>query len=111
MLENFFFAELLKHAFMAESDYRLLYYRDHDQIEVDLVVENVMGDVIGIEVKAAATVRESDLRGLKRLAVVAGDAFKLGVLLYDGTETLPLGDRFWAAPLSSLWGSGTSTDR
>ncbi|MDO3377813.1 ATP-binding protein [Geoalkalibacter halelectricus] len=106
VLENFVFAEIRKHASMAESDCRLLYYRDHDQNEVDLVVENVMGDVIGIEVKAAATVRESDLRGLKRLSVVAGDTFKLGVLLYDGTETLPLGDRLWAAPLSSLWGSG-----
>jgi hypothetical protein len=27
------------------------------------------------------------------------------VLLYDGTETLPLGEGLWAAPLSTLWGS------
>jgi hypothetical protein len=26
-------------------------------------------------------------------------------LLYDGTETLPLGEGLWAAPLSTLWGS------
>jgi hypothetical protein len=104
MLENFVFAELLKHASTAEADYRLLYYRDHDQIEVDLVIENAMGALIGVEIKAAATIRESDLRGLKRLSAVAGDAFWLGVILYDGTETLPLGDRLWAAPLSSLWG-------
>jgi hypothetical protein len=26
------------------------------------------------------------------------------VLLYDGDETLPLGDNIWAAPLSTLWG-------
>lgn len=103
-LENFVFAELLKHTTTAEGDYRLLYYRDHDQIEVDVVIENAAGHLVGVEVKAAATIRESDLRGLKRLSMVAGDAFNLGVILYDGTETLPLGDRLWAAPLSSLWG-------
>jgi hypothetical protein len=53
-------------------------------------------------VKAAATVTERDLRGLKKLASVAGEQFRMGVLLYDGTETMPLGSGLWAAPLSSL---------
>lgn len=104
VLETFVFAELLKHTTTAEGDYRLLYYRDHDQHEVDFVIENAAGHLIGVEVKAAATVKESDLRGLKRLANVAGKQFMLGVILYDGSETLPLGEGLWAAPLSSLWG-------
>jgi hypothetical protein len=57
-----------------------------------------------VEVKASATVKATDLRGLKRLASLAGDQFTLGVILYDGTETMPLGDRLWAAPISILWG-------
>jgi len=104
VLESFVFSELLKHASTAEGEYRLLYYRDHDQFEVDVVIENATGQLVGVEIKATATVKESDLRGLKRLASIAGDAFKLGVILYDGTETLPLGAHFWAAPLSTLWG-------
>lgn len=104
VLETFVFAELLKHTTTADGDYRLLYYRDHDQHEVDFVIENAAGQLIGVEVKAAATVKESDLRGLKRLASVAGEQFMLGVILYDGSETLPLGEGLWAAPLSSLWG-------
>jgi hypothetical protein len=28
----------------------------------------------------------------------------MGVILYDGTETLPLGHGIWAAPISTLWG-------
>lgn len=104
VLETFVFAELLKHTTTAEGDYRLLYYRDHDQHEVDFVIENAAGQLIGVEVKAAATVKESDLRGLKRLANIAGKQFMLGVILYDGSETLPLGEGLWAAPLSSLWG-------
>lgn len=104
VLETFIYGELLKHATNAEGDYRLLYYRDHDQFEVDVVVENTAGQLVGVEVKAAASVGTNDLRGLKRLASIAGDQFKLGVVLYDGTETLPLGNRLWAVPISTLWG-------
>ena len=104
VLETFVFGELLKQAATAQGDYQLLYYRDHDQYEVDMVVENAGGQLVGVEIKSAASVRAGDLRGLKRLAGIAGDRFKLGVLLYDGAEALPLGDRLWAAPISSLWG-------
>lgn len=104
VLETFVFGELLKQTTTAEGDYQLLYYRDHDQFEVDVVVENAGGQLVGVEIKSTASVREGDLRGLKRLASIAGDKFKLGVILYDGSETLPLGDRLWAAPISSLWG-------
>lgn len=104
VLETFVYGELLKHATSADGDYQLLYYRDHDQFEVDVVVENAGGQLVGVEIKAAASVGSNDLRGLKRLASMAGDQFKLGVILYDGTETLPLGNRIWAAPIASLWG-------
>ena len=104
VLETFAYGELLKHITAAEDDYRLLYYRDVDMFEVDVVIENAAGQLIGVEIKAAATIKASDLHGLKKLASVAGDQFKMGVLLYDGTETMPLGDRLWAAPLSTLWG-------
>lgn len=108
LLETFVYGELLKQAATAEGDYQLLYYRDHDQFEVDLIVENAGGQLVGVEIKSAASVTAGDLRGLKRLASVTGDQFKMGVVLYDGTETLPLGERLWAAPLSTLWGQSIS---
>jgi hypothetical protein len=104
VLETFVYGELRKHVTTAESRYRLGYYRDHDQIEVDVVIENPLGALVGVEVKAAATVQASDFRGLKQLASLAGEQFRLGVILYDGTQTLPMGDRLWAAPISTLWG-------
>ena len=104
VLESFVFGELLKHMAWAEGDYQLMYYRDADKVEVDFVIENTVGELLGVEVKASATVQESDLRGLRKLAGLAGDRFRMGVLLYDGKETLPLGKGLWAAPLSSLWG-------
>ena len=104
VLETFVYGELLKHCTTAADDYRLLYYRDSDMVEVDMVIENAAGHLVGVEVKASASVNAGDLRGLKKLAGLAGDRFKLGVLLYDGTETLPLGHGMLAAPLSTLWG-------
>jgi predicted AAA+ superfamily ATPase len=105
VLETFVYGELLKHTTTSDGDYRLMYYRDADKYEVDVVIENAAGQLVGVEVKAAATIKESDLRGLKKLANVAGDQFRMGVLLYDGDETMPLGSGLWAAPLSTLWGS------
>jgi hypothetical protein len=104
VLETFVFGELLKHAAAADDDYRVLYYRDVDKVEVDFVIENAAGQIVCVEVKAAATVRESDLRGIKKMAAASEGKFRLGVVLYDGAEALPLGDRMWAAPLSTLWG-------
>jgi predicted AAA+ superfamily ATPase len=103
VLETFVFGELLKHTTTANGDYQLMYYRDADKFEVDVVIENAAGHLIGVEIKAAATVKEKDLRGLRKLSSQAGDQFKMGVLLYDGDETMPLGDGIWAAPLSTLW--------
>lgn len=104
VLETFVYAELLKHTTTADGNYHLMYYRDIDQFEVDLVIENAAGHLVGVEVKAAATVKESDLRGLKKWSKLAGDRFKMGIVLYDGNEIMPIGDNLWAAPLSTLWG-------
>lgn len=102
-LESYVFGELLKLASWSDDDYDVLTYRDKDQIEVDFVVENRAGDVVGVEVKAAASISRSDFAGLRRLANLAGVKFVAGVVLYDGAETLPFGDRLWAAPVSTLW--------
>ncbi len=104
VLESFVYGELLKATTTADGDYSLMYYRDADKVEVDVVIENAAGQLVCVEAKASATVRESDLRGLRKMASLAGDQFKLGILLYDGDETLPLGDNIWAAPLATLWG-------
>ena len=54
--------DLLKQTATAEGDYLLLYYRDHDQFEVDLIVENAGGQLVGVEIKSAASVTTGDLR-------------------------------------------------
>ena len=67
-------------------------------------MENASGHIVGIEIKATASLKSGDLAGLKHLLEVAPEKFRMGVILYDGNEILPLGERLWAAPLSTLWG-------
>lgn len=103
ILESFVHGELLKQASWSEDRVSLFHYRDKDQAEVDFVVESAAGEVIGIEIKAGATVGASDFRGLERLSVASGRRFRLGVVLYDGDRTLSFGGGLLAAPLSCLW--------
>lgn len=103
LLECFVFGELLKLCTWSEHRYALCFYRDKDQREVDFVLENAMGSVVGIEVKAAATIGHQDFAGLRHLAMLAPGRFTCGLVLYDGVETLPMGPGLWAVPIATLW--------
>lgn len=103
LLEGWAYSELAKLASWSEERIDIMHYRDRDQVEVDLVLENEGGDVAGIEVKASATVFAADFAGLATLRRQAADAFRAGVILYDGDQVVPFGDRLWAAPFSVLW--------
>ncbi len=81
----------------------IFHYRDKDQLEVDFILENSAGQIVGIEVKAAASVTRRDFSGLERLASAAGSAFVQGILLYDGDQTLSFGQSLRAVPLPTLW--------
>jgi predicted AAA+ superfamily ATPase len=82
------------------------HFRTHGGREVDIVLEADDGRLVGIEVKAAATVGVVDLKGLTALREVAGKRFHRGVVLYTGRETLPFGSDLWALPVSALWQLG-----
>lgn len=103
LLETFVFGELLKLSTWSDTTLALHHYRDKDQDEVDVVLEDSGGAITAIEVKAAASVSSSDFKGLRKVAHAAGEAFRIGLVLYDGEKVLPFGDRLYAAPVSSLW--------
>ncbi len=104
ILESFVVSELLKLAGWSAERLRFSHYRDKDQYEVDAVIEDRQGSIVGIEVKAAASVTAADFRGLRRLAEASGENFALGLVLYDHDRLVPFGERLWAAPLSCLFG-------
>lgn len=103
ILENFVACELLKQISYAETAYRLYHFRTSKGREVDFVVENAHGQIVGIEVKASATVGADDFRHLRALAEWTGERWAGGFVLYTGSMQVPFGERLWAVPVSSLW--------
>jgi len=83
LLEGFVFSELSKLSGQSDDRVYLSHYRDRDQVEVDFVLERA-GKIVGIEVKAAASVGPRDFNGLSRLKDAAGKAFACGIVLHDG---------------------------
>ncbi len=104
LLETFVFSELLKLASWSENRFEFFHYRDKDRNEVDVVMEDLQGRVVGIEVKASATVTGKDFGGLTKLQQACGKRFALGLVLYDHDQLIPFGERLFAAPISTLWG-------
>ena len=105
LLETLLFMECAKHAEWAEEEVGLYHFRDKRKREVDIVLERPDGRIIGVEVKASATVRRQDFNGLAALAELAGAAFERGVLLYTGQQALPFHRgpaRMHAVPLGIL---------
>ena len=74
-----------------------------DDLEVDVIAELAGGRVVGVEIKAAASVGRSDARHLSWLGEKMQERFAGGVVLHTGRDTFELGKRILAAPISTLW--------
>lgn len=85
-----------------EEPWNIYYYRDKDKVEVDFVLENPARKIIGVEVKASHTILNQDFKGLRKLAELAGANFISGIVLYNGNQCLPVGDKLWAISFSQL---------
>lgn len=103
MVENFVLSELARQVTWNDERVGLFHYRTRDGVEVDAVLEAADGRVVGIEVKAGATVHGEDLAGLRHLAARLGPRFIAGYVLYTGQQTQSFGDRLRAVPLDVLW--------
>ena len=102
LFETFVAVELERQASWMPSPISFWHYRDGDR-EIDIMIEAPSGEVVGIEVKAGATVRPSDFSGLTQARERLGARFRCGIVLYSGEQTLPFADRLWAVPLAALW--------
>lgn len=104
LMDTFVAAQLRSELTVSRLGPRLYHLRDeHGRREVDLVIETASGKLIGVEVKASATVTTSDARHLAWLRDETGEAFVGGIVLHTGPHMFPLGDRLVAAPVSALW--------
>ena len=103
ILETFVFQELRRQASWHDEPLAFFHFRDKDGVEVDIVIERGARALVGVEVKAAATVTAADFRGLRKLRDAAGKRFVAGVVLYDGAVSVRFDDQLYAVPLRALW--------
>ncbi len=106
LLENFVVMELQKQASWSRTQPRLFHFLTQTGQEVDIVLEDPAGHLVGIEVKDGATVTAQDFKGLRALAELTSRRFHRGLVLYTGSESVPFAPRLHALPVSSLWTMG-----
>lgn len=103
MLETFVGTELLKQMTFLSERFELMHFRDGAGNEVDWVLEDSQGRLVGIEVKATSTPSNREFRGLRAFAESVGSRFHRGIVLHTGTVAMPMGDGLWALPIDALW--------
>lgn len=104
LLDTLVVAQLRAEIPVAATRPRLHHLRQQQgRLEVDVLAELAGGRLVGIEVKATAAPGSSDARHLAALRDAEPGRFAAGVVLHTGPRTFGLGDRIWAAPISSVW--------
>lgn len=103
LLETFVTGELRKLATWSKAAVETFHFRMDTGREVDLVLEDAQGRIIGIEVKASASVDHRDLAGLMELRAAAGPKWVRGIVLHAGPGITPFSRDLHAVPISAAW--------
>ena len=82
---------------------RALNYFRSRQHEIDFLVTNEKGHIVGIEVKASESVNIQDFQDLRWFQSVVGKEHFTGVLLYAGDMVRSGGNGLVALPMAALW--------
>ena len=109
-LECFVAGELTRQISWSEARPGLFHYRTHTQQEVDFILEDARGRLVGIEVKKTASPTSGDFKGLRHLSEQTGKKFLRGILLYTGSASVAFGPNLHAVPVSALWQLAAETD-
>jgi len=103
LVENFVVNELRKQTTWSITRPELYYFRTSNGQEVDIILENRSGEIIGIEIKATTTATINDTKGLTYLQETMGKIFIRGIVLYCGDKYVPFSKNISALPINALW--------
>lgn len=109
LLESFAVNEVIAQAEAGPARLVPHHFRTSHGAEVDLVLEDRRGRVVGVEIKGTSRISSDDFSGLRSLERLAGSDWVGGVVFYTGDTVLPFGERLHAIPVSQLW-SGPDVD-
>lgn len=103
IMENFILMELLKQGTWSQTQPEFFFWRTASGQEVDILLEDSAGHLVGIEIKASASVGKKEISGLQTLATLAGKRWLRGVVLYTGSEIIPFAKNLHAIPMTQIW--------
>ncbi len=109
MIEAFVAMELIKQSTWSRTHPRIFHYRTQNGHEVDLVLEDARGRIVGIEVRKSAGPGGRDFLGLKRLRERVGSKFLRGFVLHTGSAAVAFADEMFAIPIHTLWNYSAHT--
>jgi hypothetical protein len=103
LFENFVVNELRKQTGWSDSRVNLHHYRTTTGREADILLEDAAGRLVGLEVKASATVVRKDFSGFDALSEDTRRQFVRGIVLYTGEQSVAFGENYMALPVSAMW--------
>jgi len=103
LFENFVVNELRKQTGWSDSRVNLHHYRTTTGREADILLEDAAGRLVGLEVKASATVVRKDFSGFDALPEDTRRQFVRGIVLYTGEQSVAFGENYMALPVSAMW--------
>lgn len=105
LFEAFVMHQLRAHSSWAETKVGLWHWRhiQHGRSnEVDLVLEDRSGGLVGIEVKSTSSVRTDAFKGLRAMKEYYGSRFRRGFVITSNAAATPLGEDLWTIPADAL---------
>lgn len=108
-LENYIGMEIIKQLSYKQITAKIFHYRTIAGEEVDFVLEDTAGNVVGIEVKSATQISDKNIKALRLLKEQAKDKFKIGIVLYQGSQIFPLFDGIYAVPMAYLFSNSQTS--
>ena len=103
LTENFVVGELKKQMGWSEIRVKMFHFRTSNDREVDIILENGGGEIVGVEVKSSSSVGHHDFKGLNLLSDSLPRKFRRGIILYTGSQFLAFGENLFAVPIQALW--------
>jgi hypothetical protein len=103
LVETWVASELLKLISLSDHRFQLYFWRTQTGREVDFLIER-SGKLVAIEVKWAHRIDDSDIANLKRCADELKDKLRFSVILYNGSEIVPLSPNMVALPFPVFFG-------
>ena len=104
LVETLVYNELAAQVDLQPEVYSMSHYRDHDNREIDFLIEENGGRILGIEVKAGGNFSQDDFKHLRWFQNnLAEDRPFTGVVLHTGSAAGSMGGGMWAVPIGSMW--------